>query len=94
MFGSEYEDDEVDEKTTLSVIKDLMEQLVGEMKPTEDDFAERLGRKKPDLEVMKIGVGVDEEPMEKEGMEDEMAMMEEEMSPEDKLKKRLMKLRA
>ena len=98
-----------DEKSELSVIKELMEKLVGEMEPSEDDFAERLGRKKPDLEVVKVGVGMSPEMEKKEEMlgkdlEGDMEMgedpehaamvLDEGMSPEEKLKKRLMKLRA
>lgn len=84
----DYEDEE---KTELSVIKELMEQLVSEMKPGADDFEERLGRKKPDVAIMKVEAGVSpEEEMEEEA---EMAMGEA-MSPESKLKERLMKLRA
>lgn len=81
-----------DEKVDLSVIKELMEQLISEMKPGVDDFEERLGHKKPDIEVVKVEAG--ESPFkEKMGM-DLGEDMEEEMSPEDKLKSRLMKLRA
>lgn len=102
----DYGDEDKDAK--LSVIKELMEKLVGEMEPTEDDFAERLGRKKPDLEVAKISVGVDpKEKMEEmtgKDMDDDMEMgedpehaamvMDDGMSPDEKLKQRLMKLRA
>lgn len=66
-----------------------MDQLQGEMDYDEDDFSARLGRKKPDLEVVKIegdmpGKGMDE-------MSDEDMEMDE--NPEDELKKRLMNLR-
>lgn len=101
MFGSDLEDED-DSATTLSIIKELMEQLVGEMKPSGDDLAERLGRKKPGIEVMKVEAGMD--PMkEKMGGMDPMDPGEEgemmgdgmeSMNPEDKLKQRLMKLRA
>lgn len=101
-------DYENDEKTELSVIKELMEQLVGEMKPGADDFEERLGRKKPVLEVMKVEAGVSpkEKMEEKLGLDldgdEEMGedpehvamVMDEGESPEEKLKQRLMKLRA
>jgi hypothetical protein len=40
----------------LEIIKGLMEQLIEEMEYGTDDFEHRLGRKKPDIEVMKIGV--------------------------------------
>ena len=89
MFGSDC--DEGDEKIQLSVIKDLMEQLIGEMSPSAEDFEERLGRKKPEIEVMKVEAG----PVKKsEEMAMDMGEDMEEMSPEDKLKERLMKLRA
>lgn len=102
-YGSEDED----KKGELSVIRELMEKLVGEMQPDENDFSERLGRKKPDLEVVKVGIGMD--PMEKaeemsgRDMDDDMEMgedpehaamvMDEGMSPQEKFKKRLMALR-
>lgn len=98
-----------EEKSELSVIRELMEKLVGEMEPSEEDFAERLGRKKPDLEVVKVGIGMDPkmekaEEMAGKDLEGDMEMgedpehaamvLDEGMSPEEKLKKRLMKLRA
>lgn len=98
-----------DDKSELSVIRELMEKLVGEMSPSEDDFAERLGRKKPDLEVVKVGVGMDPkmemaEEMSGKDLDGDMEegedpkhaamVMDEGMSPEEKLKQRLMKLRA
>jgi hypothetical protein len=106
MFGSECEGE--DEKVNLSVIKDLMEQLISEMKPGAEDFEERLGRKKPALEMVKVEAkGSPMEAMEEmagKDLEGDMEMgedpehaamvMDEGMSPEEKLKKRLMKLRA
>lgn len=84
-----------DSSETLSVIKELMEQLVGEMQPSKDDFEERLGRKKPDMVAIKVE-GKMPEGMEGEMMPEEMGeeMMEEDCSPEEKLKKRLLKLRS
>lgn len=38
----------------LEIIQQLMEELQEEMQYSGDDFSERLGRKKPDLEVVKI----------------------------------------
>ncbi len=90
----------------LKVIQNLMEELQDKMSYGKDDLEERLGRKKPAIEVMKV-----EGEMEPEGGElgdlrapempaddDESPVMgmdeeEEEESPEDKLKSRLMRLR-
>lgn len=85
----------MDDKT-LEIIKELMEQLQDEMKPSAMDFDERLG-KKPKVEVIKVeGKLPGEEGLEKE---EDMGMDldsdgEMEMGPEDSLKKRLMKLRS
>lgn len=38
----------------LEIIQQLMEELQGEMEYSKDDFEERLGRKKPKVEVVKI----------------------------------------
>jgi hypothetical protein len=93
----------------LDVIIDLMKDLQDKMQYGEDDFAERLGRKKPEgLEVAKVSVmpGEDDDKdmaMEPDGDADDMAMMghggdedcfeDEEKDPEADFKKRLMKLR-
>jgi hypothetical protein len=108
----------------LKVIMQLMEELQDKMSYGEDDFAERLGKKKPGLEVLKIEgemkdpeelqkaeemLGMDLEGDKEEGEdpehvakvlgkgfedEDEHGMeIEMEVSPEDKLKKRIMKMR-
>lgn len=84
-------------KQELQVIMDLMKDLQDKMEYGEDDFNDRLGRKKPEVEVMKVGVSptMDDKDM-PDGMDDmdgDEGGMEEEMSPEDKLKDRLMKLR-
>ncbi len=83
-------------KQELQVIMDLMKDLQEKMEYSPDDFEERLGKKKPGIEVMKIEgelpveeAEMGEMPMEEEGMEGDM--MEE--GPEAALKKRLMKLR-
>ncbi len=80
-------------KNELEHIKELMDELITKMSYGEEDFSERLGRKKPEIEVMKVEGEMPEDEM----MEDEMMPMEEDMemeaSPADKLKKRLMKLR-
>jgi hypothetical protein len=74
------------EDRKMQIITELMEELQGLMEYGSEDFDERLGRKKPEVEVEILASG-EGEPMAE--MEDEM--MEE--SPEDKLKNRLMKLR-
>lgn len=65
---------------------ELMEELKCSMDPSEEDFNERLGRKKPEVASIEI---------EAEGMPEEEMGMEEMMpeSEEDKLKSRLMKIR-
>lgn len=76
-------------KDELKIIMDLMEQLQDEMKYSEDDLGERLGREKPkrEVDVLKVEGEIPEEM-------DEMSMDEEEpSSPEDDLKRRLLKLR-
>ena len=96
----------------MSIIKELMDQLIDDMEMKPEDFDERLGRKKPEVEVLKIEGKLDPSKMkgedlseeELEDMEDEemhedadqdMEMLEQsaEESPEDELKRRLMKLR-
>ena len=105
------------DKRELQIIQELMEELQGQMDHSEDDFAERLGRKKPGIEVTKIEAGPEseEELMEDSELEDaeeamgkdldgDMEMGEDpehaaavmgamEDSPEESLKRRLMKLR-
>ena len=96
-----------DEKLELKLISQLMDQLQDEMEYDEDDFMSRLGKKKPDLEVVKIGGSIPEKMEEMVGKDLDGDMEEgedpvhasmvldegAELSPEDKLKKRLMKLR-
>ena len=85
----------------LKIIKELMDELVDSMEYSKDDFDERLGRKKPDVEVLKVEGEIPMEEMSPEehqemmGMEDENEPMEdeEECSPDEKLVKRMMKLR-
>lgn len=104
------------DKKEMQMIVDLMEELQGEMEPSESDFEERLGRKKPDVKVMKIegvipkhemsespefergeeeGMMEDESPLEKTDDDEEMrgSEFEEDMSPEEKLKARIMRMR-
>lgn len=64
---------------------DLMEELQEKMQYGEEDFAERLGRKKPEAVEMEVKL---------EGESEEMPEgFEEEEGPEEKLKSRLLKLR-
>lgn len=96
------------ERSELEIIKELMAELEAKMEPSKDDFEERLGRKKPEVAVMKIEGDIPDDAAEeasespefekKEEMmgdsENMEGMDEEEMSPEAKLKSRLMKLRS
>lgn len=54
-----------DNSLELKLISQLMDQLHDEMQYGEDDFASRLGRKKPDLEVVKIEGDLGPEGLEK-----------------------------
>lgn len=72
------------EDRKLEIIGQLMEELQDLMGPTADDFNERLGKPKVEIEMKS------EEPMDGE---DCVAMEGDYESPEDKLKSRLMKLR-
>lgn len=87
-------------KDELQLIQELMQELQDKMQYGKDDLEDRLGRnKKPDLEVMKIEGDMmpedKEDPlMEEDQMVDSMDEMPmEEESPEEKLKRRVMKLR-
>lgn len=89
----------------LALIQELMEELQGQMEYDEDDLSERLGRKKPEVSAIKIEGELPLDEDESPEMDDEMDELdmeeadeqedelEEEMSPENDLKKRLMKLR-
>lgn len=89
----------------MSIIKELMDQLIDDMEMKPEDFDERLGRKKPDVEVLKIEGKMDPSKMVEgeseedlddaemhEDLDQDMEMLEDE-SPENELKRRLMKLR-
>lgn len=78
------------ENRRMQIITELMDELQGMMEYGEEDFSSRLGRQKPDLEVVKVE---GEMPMDED--EDMEMPMEDEMedSPESKLKSRLLKLR-
>ncbi len=78
------------ETKDLDVIIDLMKDLQEKMQYGEDDFSERLGRKKPDMEIAKVSVEPDMEPDSMDPMED---MEMEEEDPDEKFKNRLMKMR-
>lgn len=86
------------DKRELQIIQELMEKLTEEMEYGEEDLSERLGRKKPEVEVLKIEgeMPLEDEDMEEDSMEPEMELEDEDMeesSPEEDLKRRLMKLR-
>lgn len=80
-----------DHKQELQIIMELMQELQDEMEMSESDFDERLGRKKPGVEVLKIE---GELPLDEEHL-DEMEMSEEpeELSPEEMLKRRIESMR-
>lgn len=86
-------------KDELKIIRELMEQLEDEMKYSEDDFSERLGREKPKVDVVSISASEEsseDKPEEEEEEEEENFeefREEEKSSPEEELKKRLLKLR-
>lgn len=85
----------------FQIIQELMDELKKEMQYSPDDLDERLGRKKPaGVEVVKLegdmggmkdpDMDKDDDSMPMSDSDGDMGMME---SPEDKLKKRLMRLR-
>lgn len=93
------------ERGELEIIKELMAELESHMEPGKEDFEERLGRAKPEVKVMKIeGDMPTEDPMEEKMESPEMEMGEDKgemlgmdddmMSDDEKLKARLMKMRA
>lgn len=93
----------------LKIIMQLMEELQEDMQEGEEDFSERLGRKKPEpaVSVSKLELGESEIPG--EGIDDEEEDFEdslmsaktgivesdedEDISPEDSLKRRLLAIR-
>jgi hypothetical protein len=76
-------------KQDLEIIRDLMDELIGEMEPGEEDFNERLG-KKPKIAMVEMEIeGKEEMPEEEMGMD----FMPEEEDEDRLLKKRLMKMR-
>jgi hypothetical protein len=50
------------ERSELEIIKELMAELENAMQPGKDDFEERLGRKKPDVQVVKVEGEMPESP--------------------------------
>lgn len=68
----------------LMAIKELMDELIGDMQPSGEEFDERLG--KPKVESVSMELGGDDMPM-----EGDMAM--EGDDPEMDFKNRLMKLK-
>lgn len=105
------------DKKELQVIAELMDKLQEQMDPSEDDFAERLGRKKPGIEVVKVegkmedpdmehaeeelGMDLDHDMEEGESPEHQAKVLggmgdeddEDMLSPEESLKRRIMKMR-
>ena len=77
------------DKHELQLIQELMSVLQDKMQYGEDDFSERLGRKKPEVEVVKVE---SEMPLGESEESEEMEMGMDE-SPEDKLRRRLMSMR-
>lgn len=80
-----FNDGEGMDKDKLRAIAELMNELVGDMEPSGEDFDMRLGKPKIDVMSMKA-----ESPMEG----DEMAMDGDETEdPDDELEQRLMRLK-
>jgi len=92
---------EANESNVLDIIKKLMEELSEKMEYSKDDFEERLGRKKPAVEIEvtrgpEMMIGHDKmaemDPSEDDEYE-EMPDLEDEEDEGGMLKKRLMNLR-
>ncbi len=85
---------EENESEVLELIKRLMEELQGSMEYSADDFEERLGRKKPNVDVTVMKGEMPKEAMPEMAADD----MEEDCDDGDDeagmLKKRLMRLRS
>jgi hypothetical protein len=69
-------------KEKLLAIKDLMDELIGDMGDSAEDFDMRLGKPKVEAVSMEMGDDVKDDPL---AMDGDM--------PEDDLEKRIMKLR-
>ncbi len=77
----------------MEIIQSLMEELQEMMEPGSEDFSERLGRPKPDVEISMSGEmppDEDEDMPTKSPMGDDMS---DEDSPDEMLKNRIMKMR-
>lgn len=90
----------MDHKKELMMIKELMDKLVEEMEPNASDFDEALGRKpemKPEVKSIEIQGVIPEESEMEDDMEDDSDMEDmmegESESPEEDLKRRIMKMR-
>ncbi len=72
------------DRSELDIIKELMAELESKMEPGKDDFEERLGRKKPDIQMVKIE-GDMKDP--EEGLEDpkEESMESPEMERQEEM---------
>ena len=92
------------DKRELQIIEQLMEELKGQMEMGAEDYDHRLGREKPAVEVVKMEGSLpmdDDDELEEPEMEadsDESPMMadimpDEDMSPDEKLKQRILKMR-
>lgn len=62
------------DKRELKIIAELMDQLSEKMEPSEHDFDERLGIKKPDLEVMSLEVSPESEELPLEDLKSEVSL--------------------
>lgn len=90
-------------KDKMEIIQELMDMLKDEMQYGKDDFEERLGRKKPDMAIMKVEgdlepdeekMGMDLDGDDEMGESPEHAKMVMGADDEDEdLKSRLMKMR-
>ena len=82
------------EQKELQIIKELMELLQKDMEYDENDFSDRLGRKKPEVEIeLKSAHKMPIESEEVGELDQPDLLDEEEKSPGDDLKRRLLKLR-
>ncbi len=89
-------------KQDLEIIRDLMDELVNDMEPKEEDFSERLGRSKPKIAAIKMevegesGDSVSEDEKDRLGAEDDLedpSVFEMGFDPGERLKNRIKKLR-
>lgn len=85
----------MNDEMKLKVIQEIMDDLQSQMEMGRDDFDERLGRKKPDIEIQEevIGKDLDGDMEMGEDPEHMETVLGDDESPEDKLKSRIMKMR-